>query len=196
MSRVKRMHIMIALCAAPTAFAQNAHWGVQAEGSYGPLVGFIIDRFSDQLEGYKVQTGNASSFSTGLVRFHANGSPNFSVQYFQMNASANATRFPDRADGTGAVHGVMATKHFNFFSREKVSGGLIAGGGIGKGEVDYTISHSGIFVRQEHEDHVAPLFELLASVDIRPVKQLSIGPYFGFRNGFLMGGAAVRVHFR
>lgn len=192
MARFKRLYVMMALWTAPAAIAQSAHWGVQAEGSYGSFLGFIIDRFSDQLEGYKVQEANTSSFSAGLVRFHANGSPNFSVQYFQMNADASAGRPPDRADGTGAIHGVMASKHFNFFSREKVSGGVIVGGGIGKGEIDYVISHNGTFLKQEHEDHATPVFELLASVDIRPVKQLSIGPYYGF----LMGGAAVRFHFR
>ena len=90
----------------------------------------------------------------------------------------------------------MASKHANFFSREKVSGGLIVGGGVGKGELNYNVTFNGLFPEGRHEERTIPLFEVLASADIRPVKQISIGPYYGFRNGFLMGGAAVRFHFR
>ena len=131
-----------------------------------------------------------------MIRFKANGPPSFSVQYHQMDGDVNANRLSQLASGTGTVRGGMASKHANFFSREKVSGGLIVGGGVGKGELDYTTTFNGGFPVRRHEERTIPLFEVLASVDIRPVKQISIGPYYGFRNGFLMGGAAGRFHFR
>ena len=42
--------------------------------------------------------------------------------------------------------------------------------------------------------HVAPLFEMLARVDFRPVRHLSLGPFYGLRNGTLAAGIAVRFH--
>jgi len=64
---------------------------------------------------------------------------------------------------------------------------------VGKGELNYfTSNNSNAFAVRRHEERTIPLIKFLASVDIRPVKQISIGPYYGF----LVGGAAVRFHFR
>lgn len=196
MTCFRRLRLWTALLFAPCAFAQGGHWGLQAEGAYGFFPDFILDRFSDQLSGFKVTQTNARSISAGLVRFKANGAPSFSIQYHQMDGDVAANRLTELASGTGSVRGVMASKHVNFFANEKVSGGLIVGGGVGKGELDYTTTINSASPVRRHEERTIPLIELLASVDIRPVKQLSIGPYYGFRNGFLMGGAAVRFHFR
>jgi hypothetical protein len=40
-----------------------------------------------------------------------------------------------------------------------------------------------------------PLFEILGRVDLRPIKHLSIGPYYGIRDGMFAAGLSVRVHF-
>lgn len=170
--------------------------GCTREGAYGSFLGFIIDRFEDQLSNFKVNETSANSFSAGLVRFHGNGSPSYSIQYHQMNADATASRPPEQAKGTATARGVMVSKHLNFFSREKFSAGIIVGGGVGKGQLNYTITSSSTSPEQHHENQVIPLIEVLASADIRPAKKFSIGPYYGFRNGFLMGGAALRFHFR
>ena len=94
---------MMALVAAPAAFAQNAHWGVQAEGACGQFPDFILDKFSTQLHGFKVTDKTGRSYSAGLVRFKANGAPNYSIQYHQMDGNVNANRLSQLASGTGTV---------------------------------------------------------------------------------------------
>ena len=39
-----------------------------------------------------------------------------------------------------------------------------------------------------------PLFEILGRVDVRPMKYITVGPYYGIRNGTLAFGVALRLH--
>ena len=100
--------------------------------------------------------------------------------------------------GTGIVRGFMATKYVNFVTRKYVSGGLAFGGGIGKLGAGYT--HLDIFqgvsrlIDSDTYDRPFPLFEILGRVDVRPMKYITVGPYYGIRNGTLALGVAVRIH--
>jgi hypothetical protein len=93
----------------------------------------------------------------------------------------------------------MATKYVNFVHRKRVSGGLALGGGMGKLDAVYSRDETFLgtqrFVEAHRYSYPFPLFEILGRVDIRPIKYLSVGPYYGIRNGTLAFGGAVRIQF-
>lgn len=93
----------------------------------------------------------------------------------------------------------MATKYVNFVSRKRVSGGLALGGGVGKLDAGYTRHNvfflgTRFFVEANQYNRAFPPFEILAWMDVRPAKFVSVGPYYGIRNGTLALGIAVRTH--
>ena len=100
--------------------------------------------------------------------------------------------------GTGTLRGFMATKYVNVVTKKRVSGGFAFGAGLGQGQASYTRFDVFGGVAQPLEsntyDRVVPMFEVLGRVDFRPVKALSIGPYYGIRAGMFAAGVAVRVH--
>jgi hypothetical protein len=52
-----------------------------------------------------------------------------------------------------------------------------------------------MFQERRSYDAVVPIFEILAQADFRPVRHLSVAPYYGIRSGTLTVGAALRIHF-
>jgi hypothetical protein len=147
-------------------------------------------------------TSPATHSQVGLVRFHANGAPSYALQYSQLAADFHGSlaEFGGQRQirGTGNVRGFMATKYVNVVARKKVSGGFAFGAGIGKGEASYTRTEifQGVIlpIGSNTYNRVVPLFKILGRVDIRPIKALSIGPYYGIRNGMFAAGLAVRMH--
>ena len=102
--------------------------------------------------------------------------------------------------GSGLARGFMATKYINFVTRGRVSAGLAVGGGIGSLQASYTrsaVSSTGVAALSERHDYdyTIGLFEILGRADFRLNRFLTIGPFYGARNGFIGGGAAVRVDF-
>src|SRR5260370_36968291 len=188
------LSLITILVAAYPANSQNAaHWGVQADGAFTNVPRFIVDKIS-VLPERPVITGN--TFQVGLVRFHANGAPSYALQYSQLAADLHGSvpQFGGQRQirGTGNVRGLMATKYVNVVARKKVSGGFAFGAGIGKGEASYTRTEAfqGLTspIESKAYNRAIPLFEILGRVDLRPIKYLTIGPYYGIRDGMFAGG--------
>jgi hypothetical protein len=97
------------------------------------------------------------------------------------------------------ARGAIYTKFLNFFSNRYVSGGLATGIGIGHVEASYIRYQvppgPAVITGGDSTDRVVPLFQAVAQVDIRPVRWISLSPFYGLRNGTLGGGAAIRIHF-
>src|SRR5713226_8087329 len=196
------LSLITILVAAYPANCQNtntAHWGLQADGAWTNIPRFIVDKIS-LLPERPVITGN--TYQVGLVRFHANGAPSYALQYSQLAADlhGSVTQFGGQRQirGTGNVRGFMATKYLNVVARKKLSGGFALGAGIGKGEASYTRTEifQGVTspIESKTYNRVVPLFEILGRVDLRPTKYLSIGPYYGIRDGMFAAGLSVRLH--
>lgn len=115
-----------------------------------------------------------------------------------LAGSRTTGQYTQEITGTGMVRGFMATKYVNVVRRRHVSGGFAFGAGIGKGEANYVrqFRFNGVpYVAESNSyDRVVPLVEILGGVDLRPIKYLSVGPYYGIRNGTLAAGVAVRIH--
>ena len=190
----------LAAVAASAAWAQDgAHWGIQADGGYFFVPRFIVEKIESLPE---IPSIEGAGFQAGVVRFNGRGAPSYSIQYSQLRAGIEGSIF-DRpgsvgVSGAATMRGVMATKYWNFFTTPRVSGGLATGGGIGKLDAWYTRSVSSpaavVFFERRVHDYIIPMFEILARADFRVASRLTIGPYYGIRNGALGGGLAVRIH--
>lgn len=184
----------------------KAHWGVMGSGAKARVPEWLLDFAREafdfrelddlKLEGY--------TFNAGVVRFNANGAPSFALQFSKTQLDITGTRTfvvgssTRTLDGTGVLNGFMATKYANFYSNEHVSVGIGAGGGVGRLEADsaYTdTTPTSVTVEREELRRTLPLFEIFARLDIRPAKPVSFGPEFGLRNGAVMIGGAVKIHF-
>lgn len=149
-----------------------------------------------KLEGY--------TLNAGVVRFNVKAAPSFALQFSKTQLDITGTRTfvvgssTRTLDGTGVLNGFMATKYANFYSNEHVSAGIGAGGGVGrlKAHSAYTDTPpTSVTVEREELRRTLPLFEIFARLDIRPAKPVSFGPEFGLRNGAMMIGGAVKIHF-
>jgi hypothetical protein len=191
---------LLSLCAAQAQEPSNAHWGAQGDASWASIPQSLIENINTLPEQPKV---NGTSFGVGLVRFHASGSPSYALQFSQLDADINGKRqsgtILQEITGAGTVRGFMATKYLNVVTRRHWSGGFALGGGVGKLDASYTrfqtFQGTRRLVEANSYDYVVPLFEILGRVDVRPFRFLSIGPYYGIRNGTLVAGGAVRFHF-
>jgi hypothetical protein len=185
----------------PTANAQDAtgHWGIQGDAAWMSVPKSIIDKIHALPEKPDI-TG--ATYGVGIVRFNKNGAPSYALQYSNLRVSIDGTeqqsQFQRHISGAGSMRGFMATKYLNFVTRKKVCGGLAFGGGVGELKAHYVrsfVSPSAIsFGAAKQYEHVVPLFEILARLDFRPIRHVTVGPFYGIRNGTLAAGIAVRIH--
>jgi len=191
----------------PLAAQTDAHWGIQGDYYAGTVPSQIVEHIKDLVEKPDI---DAKSYNTGLVRFHADGSPNWAVEFtnthltiFGSRAFASATVIGGigaaEVHGSGNIRGAMASKYVTFFSRTHVSAGLELGGGVAQLEASYTHSYTGlnaaILAPVQNYSYTVPTFQALALVDIRPVRWVSLSPFYGVRNGTYGFGGALRIHF-
>ena len=131
--------------ATAAAQADGPHWGVQADGGYAAVPESIVGRFTSTLPERPEITG--TTFSAGIVRFHGSGSPNFSVQYTQLEADLSGSiTLGGRTSlvaGSGSIRGGLVTKYLNVITRPSVSAGFALGAGAGLGQISYTRSIAG-----------------------------------------------------
>jgi hypothetical protein len=185
-------------CLAGDLESSTAYWGLEGGGGRLWLVPSIAKAVEDE---YELQV-SGNTYQAGLVRFHPNGAPNFSLSFMRFDASGTAIEKrsnPSRYSGNAAVSGVMATKHVSVFARERGGFGFSFGGGIGpQFKASYKgVSGSGIAVEKTYtlkEVPVTPMFEVLVRADIRVHRYVSVAPFVGLRNGFMAGGGMVRFH--
>lgn len=179
---------------------ETPHWGVQGDYYWGKVPNFVIDRIDDFSER---PTVNSNGYNLGAVRFKANGAPSWSVDFsrirLDMSGQVDTSSGLQQVAGAGNMRGVMATKFVNFFSRRYFSGGLAFGGGVGTIEGHYIRYRMppgpSIITDSDSIDRVVPMFQIVAQADVRPIRWLSVSPFYGIRNGTLGGGAALRIHF-
>jgi hypothetical protein len=193
--------LTIVLFVIPTANAQDAtgHWGIQGDIARVSVPKSIVEKIHALPEKPDI-TG--ATYNAGVVRFNKSGAPSYALQYSSLRASIEGTQrqgqFQRHVSGSGTMRGFMATKYLNFFTTNHVSGGLALGGGVGELKAHYVrsfVSPSTIsFGAAKQYEHVVPLFEILARVDFRPVRHLTVGPFYGIRNGMLAAGIALRIH--
>jgi hypothetical protein len=189
------------LLLAPIAAAQDeAHWGAQGDYFRGAVPGFIVDQIEDLPERPQI---DGEGFNTGLVRFHGDGSPNWAVDFskIDLTLAGGMTTGPVRQEvrGNGTARGAIFTKFLNFFSTRYISGGVATGIGLGNLEASYIRYQvppgSSIITGGDSIDRVVPLFQATVQADFRPVRWISLSPFYGLRNGTLGGGGAIRIHF-
>ena len=177
----------------------RAHWGIQGDYVTGQVPRAFVEQIKDLPEQPVIDT---KSFNAGLVRFHANGSPSWALEFskMQMTLEGGLATGPVRQElrATATVRGAMITKYFNFFSNRYISGGLAFGGGAGQVDASYyrfqVPPGPAVITEQDTRQLVVPLFQALAQVDIRPVRWISLSPFYGLRNGSLGAGGAIRIH--
>jgi len=178
----------------------SAHWGVQGDYFKGSVPSVIVEQIKDLPE---VPDIDAKIYNAGLVRFHANGSPSWALEFTRTNMSLsgglNTGPMRQELRGNADVRAAMITKYLNFYSNRYFSAGLAFGGGAGQVEAHYyryqVPPGPSVFTDQDSVDRWVPVFQGLAQVDIRPVRWVSISPFYGMRNGSLGAGAALRIHF-
>jgi hypothetical protein len=190
------------LLALPAALAAQTapHWGIQGDYFEGAVPKALIDKIKDLPERPDI---DAKAYNAGVVRFHANGSPSWALEFSrtQMTLNGGLTIGTVRQElrGTATVRGAMITKYANFYSSRYVSFGLAFGGGAGQVDADYyrylVPPGPGVILERESTQRVVPVFQALAQVDIRPVRWISLSPFYGVRNGTLGAGGAIRIHF-
>lgn len=201
--------VLLAAIAGPQACAQRravgeedkAYWGVEGSAGYAWIPKVLIerqDRYSASVDGM--------AYTAGLVRFHRNGAPSFSLQMCRatLNGKANELRgLGFRYEGSATITGFMATKHLNILARRRFSTGFSFGIGVApqlEARYKQIITRAGVVSTTEKtyklkEIPVTPLFEVLVRADVRVARNLSIGPFGGIRTGVPVAGGAVRVHF-
>ncbi len=191
--------LLAGTCLAGDLESSTAYWGLEGGGGRLWLVPSIAKAVRDRYE----MRVSGNTYQVGLVRFHPNGAPNFSLSFMRFDASGTAKetgRFASSYSGNAALSGVMATKHVSVFARERGGFGFSFGGGIGpqfKASYRGVASGSGIAVEKTYtleEIPVTPLFEVLVRADIRVHRYVSLAPFVGLRNGFMAGGGIVRFH--
>lgn len=193
--------LTVVLSAVPATNAQDltGHWGIQGDAAWVSVPTSIVEKIHALPEKPAI-TG--TTYSIGLVRFNKKGAPSYALQYYNLRASIEGTehegQFQRHISGAGTIHGFMATKYLNFVTRKWVSGGLALGGGIGQLNAHYIRSFASpgtiTFGTDKQYAHVVPLFEILARVDFRPMRYVTVGPFYGIRNGTLAAGVALRIH--
>ena len=193
--------LTVALFVIPTANAQDAtgHWGVQGDAAWVRAPKSIIGKIHALPEKPDI-TG--ATYRAGLVRFNEKGAPSYAFQYSNLRAGIEGTeqqgQVQRHVSGAGTMRGFMATKYLNFVTRKRVSAGLAFGGGVGEVKAHYVrsfISAGNIsFGTAKQYEHVVPLFEILARIDFRPERHITVGPFYGIRNGTLAAGVALRIH--
>ncbi len=178
--------------------AQDAHWGVQGDYFAGGIPTGIVELFNALPE---VPTISGKGYTAGLVRFNPDGSPNWSVDYNRTQLSLNGSRtvggFSQQITGNGDIRGGMITKYLNFLHTRFVSAGIATGGGIAQTQVRYVRYQTppGVFYDLTNKDWITPLFQAMLQADVRPIRWVSLSPFYGIRNGVLGFGGAVRIHF-
>jgi hypothetical protein len=178
----------------------SAHWGIQGDYFEGAVPSAIVEKFEDLPEQPDI---DAKSYNTGLVRFHANGSPSWALEFSrtQMTLAGGLNTGPVRQElrANATLRGAMITKYLNFFSNRYFSGGLAFGAGAAQLDSSYyryqTPPGPSVFTEQDTVQRAVPLSQALAQVDIRPVRWISLSPFYGIRNGALGAGGAIRIHF-
>ena len=190
--------------AALPGLAQDApHWGVETDGGFGFVPSSL---FQSSQNRYKASGSlNGYDYSVGLVRFHANGAPSYSLDFSGTHFEGNATDSRSTAtyNGSTTFNGFMATKYVNFVARRRFSIGMGFGAGIAPQlKLDYTktqtVGTTTTIVNKQYtvnEIPVTPLFQIQFRGDIRVSRNISVGPWGGFRNGLPTIGGVVRVHF-
>ena len=196
---VRRLILIAASLATSWAQDEAAHWGVQADGGFFVTPRFVVEQIHTLPE---IPSIDGPSFQVGLVRFNDRGAPSYAFQYSQLSADIEGSLSDQRGRasviGDATMRGFMATKYVNFVTRPRFSAGVGVGGGVGKFEASYTRSVSSpafTFSETRHYDYTIPLFEILGRVDFRVTRYVTIGPYYGIRNGLLGGGGSLRIHF-
>ncbi len=192
------------VCAALPCLAQDGkHWGLEADGGVGIIPTSLFESSQDR---YRA-SGNLSGYvySAGLVRFHANGAPSYSLAFSATHFEGTAldTRSSATYKGNANINGFMATKYVNFVARPRFSIGMGFGAGVAPQlKLDYTKTVTvGTTTTSQQKQYVlneipvTPLFQIQFRGDIRVSRNLSVGPWGGFRNGLPVVGGAVRVHF-
>jgi hypothetical protein len=192
--------LLLLLAIPATLAAQNAaHWGVQGDYFQGSVPRAIVDKIKDLPERPAI---DAKSNNVGLVRFHEDGSPSWSLEFSrtQITLAGGLATGPVRQElrATAVVRGAMITKYLNFFSSRYVSGGLAFGGGAAQADASYyryqVPPGSSVITERDTTQLAVPVFQALAQLDIRPVRWISLSPFYGIRNGSLGAGGAIRIH--
>jgi hypothetical protein len=193
--------LTVVLFVIPRANAQDAtgHWGIQGDAARVNVPMSIVEQIHVLPEKPDI---SGIAYSAGVVRFNKKGAPSYALQYSNLRASIEGTQrqgqFQRHVSGSGTMRGFMATKYLNFFTTNHVSGGLALGGGVGQVKAHYVrsfVSPDGIsFGAAKQYEQVVPLFEILARVDFRPIRHVTVGPFYGIHNGTLAAGVALRIH--
>jgi hypothetical protein len=140
--RILCLGMMLTAGAAAQVEADRPHWGVQGDGGYAAVPQSIVGRFTESLPERPDISG--TTFSVGLVRFHATGSPSYSFQYSQLEAdlsgSITVSGRTSFVAGSGTIRGALVTMYLNVITRRIVSAGFALGAGAGQGELNYTRS--------------------------------------------------------
>jgi hypothetical protein len=191
----------VAALVGQNIWAQNSpHWGVQGDYFTGAIPRAIVEKIEDLPEQPDI---DAKSYNTGLVRFHANGSPSWALEFSrtQMTLAGGLATGPVRQElrANATMRGAMITKYLNFLSRRFISAGLAFGGGAAQLDASYyryqVPPGPSVIIEQDTVQHAVPIFQAIAQVDIRPVRWISLSPSYGLRNGALGAGMAIRIHF-
>lgn len=196
---MRNLYFLLAMFLPLTAVAQDgAHWGIQGDYFTGEVPRSIVELFDDLPEIPKIE---GKGYSTGVVRFHASGSPSWAIEYTRTQLSMNGSRtvagFTQQITGNGDIRGGMVTKFWNFLNTRFVSAGIATGGGVAQTQVRYVRYQTppGQFYDLTNKEWITPAFQAVAQADIRPIRWVSLSPFYGMRNGALGFGGAVRIHF-
>jgi hypothetical protein len=191
--------IIAATLSAAAQDPSKGHWGVQGDLASVNVPQAIIKKIDALPEQPSI---SGQSFGVGIVRFHPSGAPSYALQYSRlyvtMQGSRQDTTTIRELTGAAAMRGFMATKYVNVITRRYASAGFAFGGGVGTGKAHYArhVQFQGnrFVVEANNYNRTIPLFEILGRIDLRPIRHVSIGPYYGIRNGALAFGVALRLH--
>jgi len=195
LSRWKAACALIAVTASGADYG-DPHWGIQGDVGAGKIPSAIADLADIPLR----PDITGLTWNAGVVHFHGSGAPSYSIEYTSLRATVSEAvsfgTFRSNVTGTGTLRGVMVTKYLNFFVRDHFSAGFALGGGYNKLQAGYDLFHDTLLVESRRYNYDVPAFQTLAQADIRPIRWLSVGPFFGMRDGLITGGGALRIHFR
>jgi hypothetical protein len=194
---------VLVFAALPGLAQDGKHWGLETDGGVGIIPTSLFDSSQNR---YKATTNlNGYVYSVGLVRFHDNGAPSYSLDFSATHFEGNATDISTSATykGSANFNGFMATKYVNFVARHRFSIGMGFGAGVAPQlKLDYSKTQTvGTTTTTTNKQYVVdqipvtPLFQIQFRGDIRVSRNISIGPWGGFRNGLPAAGGAIRVHF-
>lgn len=190
-------------CAQETARAQEAHWGTQGD------VGTAMFRvsFASSFGTATVRVGGVA-LSVGMVRFDAENTPRFGINYsridFDFSASLDEFTGSNKygVQGNALIHGLVITKYIRIFKLGPVRIVGALGIGAGRFSFNYTLFQNADFEHPTEVRHIkevwVPMLELLFYGDTNlPFfeRTVSAGPLWGFRNGMVVLGGTLRFHF-